>query len=90
MNADSDDGTLRNLWVWAYSDLVGNTERGRLAKFIVAMTLGITEGTSVSWDKYDLLSKEGIRVEVKSLAYLQSWGQQNLYKIIFGIQQTSF
>jgi len=52
------------------------------------MALGIAEGISVSWDKYDLLSKEGIRIEVKTSAYLQSWKQQNLSKISFGIQPT--
>jgi len=35
-----------------------------------------------------LISKEGIRVEVKSSAYLQSWEQQSLSKISFGIQPT--
>lgn len=88
LNAGCDVCTLRDFWAWAYSDLVGNTERGRLAEFIVAMALGITEGISVSWDKYDLLSKEGIRVEVKTSAYFQSWEQQNLSKISFGIQPT--
>lgn len=88
LNAGSDVYTLRDFWAWAYSDLVDNTERGKLAEFIVAMALGITEGISVSWDKYDLLSKEGIRVEVKTSAYLQSWSQQNLSKISFGIQPT--
>lgn len=88
LNAGSDVYTLRDFWAWAYSDLVGNTERGKQAEFIVAMALGITEGVSGSWDKYDLLSKEGIRVEVKSSAYLQSWNQQSLSKISFGIQPT--
>ncbi|MEB3103930.1 hypothetical protein [Ferviditalea candida] len=88
LNAGGDVCTLRDFWAWAYSDLIGNTERGRLAEFIVAMALGITEGISVSWDKYDLLSKEGIRIEVKTSAYLQSWSQQNLSKISFGIQPT--
>lgn len=88
LNAGDDAYTLRDFWAWAYSDLVGNTERGRLAEFIVAMALGITEGISVSWDKYDLLSKEGIRIEVKTSAYLESWDQQSLSKISFGIQPT--
>lgn len=88
LNSGDDAYTLRDFWAWAYSDLIGNTERGRLAEFIVAMALGIIEDISVSWDKYDLLSKEGIRVEVKTSAYLQSWSQQNLSKISFGIQPT--
>jgi hypothetical protein len=41
LNAGSDVCTLRDFWAWAYSDLIGNTERGRLAEFIVAMALGI-------------------------------------------------
>ncbi len=47
LNEGDDAYTLRDFWAWAYSDLVGNTERGRLAEFIVAMARGITEGTSV-------------------------------------------
>lgn len=88
MNADDNAYTLRDFWSWAYSDLVGNTERGKLAEYIVAMALNITQGVSVSWNKYDLLSKEGIRIEVKTSAYLQSWNQQSLSKISFGIQPT--
>ncbi|MFZ5945061.1 MAG: hypothetical protein ACOYVD_13235 [Bacillota bacterium] len=88
LNAGDDVRTLRDFWAWAYSDIIGNTERGKLAEYIVAMALGITQGISVSWDKYDLLSKEGIRLEVKTSAYLQSWDQQSLSKISFGIQPT--
>lgn len=35
-----------------------------------------------------MLSKEGIRIEVKTSAYLQSWNQQNLSKISISIQPT--
>jgi len=48
LNAGNNVYTLRDFWAWAYSDLIGNTERGRLAEFIVAMALGVTDGTSVS------------------------------------------
>ena len=64
---------------WAYSDIVGNTERGKLAEFIVAMALGITESISVAWNKYDLLSKEGIRIEVKILL-ISSLGINKAYQ----------
>ena len=30
---------LKDFWSWAYSDLMGNTERGKLAEFIVAKKL---------------------------------------------------
>lgn len=40
------------------------------------------------WDAYDLITKDGLKIEVKSSSYLQSWGQTKLSKIIFGIQPT--
>ncbi len=30
--------TIKDFWQWAYSDLVGNTDRGTLAEYIVAFT----------------------------------------------------
>ena len=39
------------------------------------------------WDTYDVLWN-GIKVEVKSSAYIQSWGQKQLSRIVFGIQPT--
>ena len=40
----------------------------------------------MNWDKYDLLFLEGIAVEVKSSGYLQSWDQDKLSSLGFGIQ----
>ena len=81
-------GTLLEFWQWAYSDLISNTERGALAEFLVACALGVQSGVRVSWDKYDLISPEGITVEVKSSGYLQSWFQEKPSSISFGIQET--
>ena len=80
--------SLVDFWRWAYSDLVGNAERGALAEFIVACALGIQDSERISWDKYDLLSKEGIKIEVKTSGYLQTWNQERLSKLIFGIRPT--
>jgi hypothetical protein len=41
------------------------------------------------WDAYDLKTKNGLKIEIKSSSYLQSWEQTELSKIIFGIQPTS-
>lgn len=79
---------LYDFWAWAFSDLVGNTERGKLAEFIVAMAVGSTDGISGSWESYDLLTPDGIRIEVKTSAYLQSWAQKELSQIRFGIRPT--
>ena len=81
-------GQLLDFWQWAYSDLIGNTERGALAEYIVACALGINNDERVSWDKYDLLSKQGVRIEIKTSGYLQTWEQKELSKPIFGIQPT--
>ncbi len=32
--------TIKDFWQWAYSDLVGNTDRGTLAEYIVAKAIG--------------------------------------------------
>lgn len=82
------ESNLLDFWRWAYSDLVGNTERGKLAEYIVAMALGIHEDISVTWDRYDLCSKEGIAVEVKTSGYLQTWQQSKHSDIRFGIPST--
>lgn len=50
LNAGDNTYTLRDFWSWAYSDLVGNTERGKLAEYIVAMALNITQDVSISWN----------------------------------------
>jgi hypothetical protein len=79
--------TLLDFWRWNGSDLASNATRGRLAEFIVASTLGIDLSIPrEEWSAWDLTSPEGIRIEVKSAAYLQSWTQQNLSKIIFSIR----
>lgn len=81
---------LRQFWRWACSDLIGNAQRGVLAEFIVGLALGcVTDGVRVEWDASDLVTEGGVRVEVKSSAYLQSWKQERLSSISFGIQPTN-
>ena len=80
--------TLNDFWSWAYSDVLGNTERGILAEYLVAKALKIDYKDRVSWDKYDLMSDEGISIEVKSSGYFQTWGQNQKSKLVFGIQKT--
>lgn len=58
---------------WAYHDLRANTLRGVLAEYIVAKALGTLKKKRVEWDKYDL-RVDDFGVEVKSAAYVQSWG----------------
>ena len=80
--------SLLDFWQWSTSDLMNNTIRGILAEFIVAQSLGIAENIRFPWDAYDLLLPNGIKIEVKSSAYLQSWYQKKLSNITFGIGKT--
>ncbi|MCB5165012.1 hypothetical protein LG634_09250 [Streptomyces bambusae] len=81
-------GTVAGIWSWAYSGLVGNTLRGALAEYIVALALGLAEGTRVEWDTVDLRLPDDPRVEVRSAAYLQEWAQSRPSQITFSIAAT--
>lgn len=80
--------TLRDFWRWSASDLVSNATRGVLAEFIVASALGVAGGVRAEWDAFDLLTPSGLKVEVKSAAYLQSWYHKKLSPVTFGIRPT--
>ncbi|MCX2678825.1 hypothetical protein OOZ15_02625 [Galbibacter sp. EGI 63066] len=79
---------LTDFWSWSQSDLLNNTLRGVLAEYIVRQDLGIKKSTRTEWDAYDLETKNGIKIEIKSAAYLQSWKQNNLSQISFNIAPT--
>lgn len=75
-------------WQWSGSDLLSNALRGKLGEFLVACDLGVSDGIRNEWDSFDLRTKAGARVEVKTSAYLQSWHQERLSKVSFGIAPT--
>ena len=79
--------SLLDFWKWSASDLVSNATRGRLAEFIVAKALDIPIHTTVrdEWAAYDLAGPGGVKVEVKSAAYLQSWHQNRPSPIQFAV-----
>ena len=79
---------LLSFWQWSASDLIGNALRGVLAEFIVASAIGCHGGTRTEWDAFDIETPEGIKIEVKSGAYIQSWSQEKLSSIQFGIRPT--
>ena len=80
--------TLLDFWRWSSSDLVNNALRGVLAEYIVARALDLPDSTRIEWDAFDLKTPQGLTLEVKSAAYLQSWQQKALSQITFGIQPT--
>ena len=75
-------------WQWAYSGIVGNTDRGNLAEFLVARALNITADVRNDWEDFDLITGDGTKIEVKSSAYVQSWKQERRYEPRFSIAKT--
>ena len=84
------DFSVLDYWRWSTSDLVGNTARGILAEYIVARALGIPTDEQVrdEWAPFDLETREEIKIEVKSAAYVQSWEQERVSRISFGTPKT--
>ena len=56
---------LIDFWKWAYSDIIGNAERGILAEYIVSSAFNTDDKYRVEWDAYDILTEDGIKIEVK-------------------------
>ena len=77
-----------SFWQWSNSDLLGNSLRGILAEYIVASAIGVLQKPREEWEAYDLVSLEGLKIEIKSSSYLQSWEQNKFSKILFGIKPT--
>lgn len=77
--------TLLDFWRWSGSDLTNNKTRAVFAEYLVACALGVTGIPRKEWSNYDLLTRTGIKVEVRSAAYIQSWSQKRLSTIGFGI-----
>lgn len=86
-NAETDIRLL-DFWKWNQSDILNNSLRGILAEFIVSKAVNTINETRVEWDAYDLLTADGIKIEVKSAAYLQSWQQSKKSIIQYNIRPT--
>lgn len=80
--------SVTSFWQWSASDLLGNAMRGLVAEYLVAHKLGCTTKPRTEWDAYDVLTDDGIEVEVKSSAYLQSWNQTHLSVLSFSVAKT--
>ncbi len=86
-NGEDTNYTLLDFWRWSVSDILSNATRGRFAEFIVATAIGINhENLRDEWDAYDLTTEDGIKIEVKSAAYIQSWSQKCYSTISFAIK----
>jgi hypothetical protein len=88
INGKNLDHNLLSFWRWSSSNILDNTLRGILAEYIVSIDIGCEQPVRDEWDAYDLITPDGIKVEVKSSSYLQSWEHKKLSTISFGIQPT--
>jgi len=92
----TDNGTetqynLLDFWRWSVSDILSNATRGRFAEFIVGTAIGINPlNIRDEWDAFDLISDDGIKIEVKSASYIQSWNQKKLSPISFSIKKARY
>jgi hypothetical protein len=83
------DITLLDFWCWSVSDLMSNATRGIFAEFIVATAAKINlNEVRDEWGAFDLLTEDGIKIEVKSSAFLQTWFQKALSKISFSTKSS--
>ena len=80
--------SVLDFWVWMASDVLNNTLRGIVAEYIVSQATGACAPVRVEWDPVDITTPEGIKIEVKSAAYLQSWHQDRPSAISFRIAKT--
>lgn len=76
------DSTVSEFWSYAARDLRSNVLRGVLAEWLVAKAVGAAE-PQPEWHEFDVLTPAGVRIEVKSSAYLQAWPQRHLSTITF-------
>jgi len=75
--------TVLDFWQWAFSNLRANNVRGVFAEWLVAKLLDIPLTVRDSWIEWDLMTPEGVKIEVKTSAYLQTWSQKRPSQIIF-------
>ena len=82
--------SVLDFWVWVGSDVLNNALRGKVAEYIVGQASGacVTAPVRVEWDIVDITTPEGIKVEVKSAAYIQAWHQYRPSQISFRIAKT--
>jgi hypothetical protein len=75
--------TLADFWRWSLSALWDDGVRGILAEFLVAHALGLAGAPRKCWEEWDIITPRGLKIEVKSSAYLQAWTQERISSVGF-------
>lgn len=68
-----DGATVLEFWRWAFADLSDDDVKGWFAEWLVGRILGLPMARRISWANSDHVTPEGMRIEIKSSAYWQSW-----------------
>ena len=90
-NGQNTNYNLLDFWRWSVSDILSNATRGRFAEFVVGTAVGLNpKNLRDEWDAYDLRTDDGIKIEVKSAAYIQSWSQKRFSAISFSIKPARY
>jgi hypothetical protein len=74
---------LLDFWRWSASDVLNKTIRAQIAEYLVARAVNAQQQVLDVGSPFDVLDPQGIRIEVKSAAYLQSWAQKRFSRISF-------
>lgn len=77
--------SVLEFWQYGFSNLNSNVLRGALAEFLVekAISKDGQIGIRNPWGDYDVLTKDGVKIEVKCCSYIQDWDQDKLSTVKF-------
>lgn len=67
------DLRVAEFFQWAFSDLCDDDIKGWFAEWLIAKICQIPTQRRVSWANSDLITPEGLRIEIKASAFWQSW-----------------
>jgi hypothetical protein len=67
------NSSLSDFWSWAFGDLCDDDIKGIFAEWMVLKLLGIPSKRRISWANSDIITQDGVRIEVKASSHWQSW-----------------
>ena len=67
-----------DFWRWALSNLTSEITRNMLARFLVAAVLKKHSGVRSEGDIFDIKTDTGLKIEVLSASYLQTWNNRGM------------
>jgi len=70
---EAEQTKVKDFWRWAFSDFCDDALKGDYAEWLVSILLGVRTERRRYWANTDLVSQPGVRIEVKSSSYWQSW-----------------